>query len=43
MMIGLKLAREVNAKQRDNLVDIAGYVKCVDMIDEHIEKASNGV
>ena len=33
MMIGLKLAREVNTPKRDNLVDIAGYVKCVDMID----------
>jgi hypothetical protein len=43
MMIGLKQAREVNSKSRDNLVDMAGYVKCVDMIDEHIEKASNGV
>jgi hypothetical protein len=43
MMIGLKLAREVNTKKRDNLVDMAGYIKCVDMIDEHIEKASNGV
>lgn len=34
MMIGLKLAREVNAPKRDNLVDAAGYVKCVDMIDQ---------
>lgn len=35
MMIGLKLAREVNSPKRDNLVDAAGYVKCVDMIDEY--------
>lgn len=34
MMVGLKLAREVNAPKRDNLVDAAGYVKCVDMIDQ---------
>jgi len=34
MMIGLKLAREVNSPKRDNILDIAGYVKCVDMIDE---------
>jgi hypothetical protein len=33
MMIGLKLAREVNSPKHDNLVDIAGYVKCVSMID----------
>lgn len=32
-MIGLKLAREVNSTKRDNLIDAAGYVKCVDMID----------
>lgn len=36
MMIGLKLAREVNTPKRDNLIDAAGYVKCVDMIDEAI-------
>lgn len=34
MMIGLKLAREINTPKRDNLLDAAGYVKCVDMIDE---------
>jgi hypothetical protein len=34
MMIGLKLAREANSPKRDNILDIAGYVKCVDMIDE---------
>lgn len=33
MMVCLKLAREGNTPKRDNLVDIAGYVKCVDMID----------
>lgn len=33
MMIGLKLAREANTPKLDNLVDIAGYVKCVEMID----------
>ncbi|MDE2102854.1 MAG: hypothetical protein KGL39_36760 [Patescibacteria group bacterium] len=33
MMIGLKLAREVNTPKRDNLVDIAGYVNCLEMID----------
>lgn len=34
LMIGLKLAREANTPKRDNLIDIAGYVKCVEMIDE---------
>lgn len=43
MMIGLKLAREVNTQKRDNLVDCAGYVKMVDMIDEVIAQANNGV
>lgn len=33
MMIGLKLARETNTPKLDNLVDIAGYVQCLDMID----------
>lgn len=43
MMVGLKLAREINTPKRDNLVDAAGYIKCVDMIDEHDEKSKNGV
>jgi len=43
MMIGLKLAREINSPKRDNLIDAAGYIKCVDMIDEHVEKAVNGI
>jgi hypothetical protein len=34
MMIALKLARESHSPKRDNLVDIAGYVKCVEMIDD---------
>lgn len=43
MMIGLKLAREVNTAKRDNLVDIAGYVKCLDMIDAADTANRNGV
>ena len=43
MMIGLKLAREINTPKRDNLLDVAGYVKCVDMIDEAIAKKNNGI
>lgn len=42
MMIGLKLAREVNSPKRDNLVDIAGYVKCIDMIDDAVAKGGRG-
>ena len=34
MMISVKLAREVNTPKRDNLVDIAGYVNCCDLIDQ---------
>ena len=34
MMVALKLAREINTPKRDNLVDAAGYLKCVEMIDE---------
>ena len=38
MMIGLKLAREYNTPKRDNLIDIAGYVKCIDMIDAETQR-----
>ena len=38
MMIALKLAREINSPKRDNLVDIAGYAKCADMVDERIKE-----
>jgi len=34
MMIGVKLAREANTAKRDNLIDIAGYIKCIDIIDQ---------
>lgn len=34
MMIALKLAREVNTPKRDNVLDIAGYVNCIDLIDQ---------
>jgi hypothetical protein len=43
LMILLKCARLTNGYKRDSLLDIAGYVKCRDMIAEHAEKASNGV
>lgn len=33
-MIGTKLAREVHRRQRDNLVDIAGYAAVVELIDK---------
>lgn len=33
LMISLKLSREINTPKRDNLVDIAGYVNCIDAID----------
>lgn len=34
MMIALKLAREVNTPKFDNSVDMAGYVQCLDLIDQ---------
>jgi hypothetical protein len=43
MMIGLKLAREIQTPKYDNLVDIAGYVKCLDMIDELVTRKGNGL
>lgn len=43
MMIGLKLAREINTSIRDNLIDIAGYVKCCAMIDDADAANRNGV
>lgn len=33
-MIGMKLAREVNTPKRDNLVDIVGYIRCIELIDQ---------
>ena len=33
-MIGVKLSREVNRPKRDNLVDMAGYAKCVHLCNE---------
>lgn len=38
MMIGLKLAREINAQKRDNILDIAGYVKIIDLIDTETQR-----
>lgn len=36
-MIGTKLAREVHKSQRDNLIDIAGYIGVVELIDKEEE------
>ena len=38
MMIGLKIAREIHKHTRDNLVDMAGYVECIEMIVKEREK-----
>lgn len=43
MMIGLKLAREINTPKRDNLVDIAGYAECAGCIADVVERGKNGV
>jgi hypothetical protein len=33
-MIGVKLAREVNTPKRDNALDVAGYINCLDLIQQ---------
>lgn len=33
-MIGLKIARELASHKRDNLVDIAGYAACLEMLQD---------
>jgi len=33
-MIGVKLAREVSTPKRDNAVDTAGYINCLDLIQQ---------
>ena len=43
LMILLKLARHANARKRDNLVDAAGYLKCLDMIEDAEECMKNGM
>lgn len=32
-MVGLKISREVNKHKRDNLVDIAGYVRLLEKLE----------
>ncbi len=34
MMVWLKIARQVNKPQRDNLVDAAGYLGCVEKVEK---------
>jgi len=38
MMAGMKLSREMYKHKRDNLVDAAGYINCVDMCVQEREK-----
>lgn len=37
-MAAVKISREVNKPKRDNMVDLAGYAKCVSMIHKHTGK-----
>jgi len=37
LMIMLKVAREAHAPKRDNIVDIAGYCRCAERLDEPME------
>lgn len=36
-MVALKVSREVNKRKRDNMVDTAGYAKCVDLCNQEQE------
>ena len=36
-MIWVKVCREVHKAKRDNLVDIAGYARCLEIVGEHQE------
>ena len=33
--IATKICREINAHKRDNLVDIAGYAKAIDLVNQY--------
>jgi hypothetical protein len=39
MMILLKIARQVYTPKRDNLVDICGYARCLEMMIEAVSRA----
>jgi hypothetical protein len=41
MMVAFKIAREVGARKRDNLVDIAGYARTLEMTYEKQDAASS--
>jgi len=38
MMVGLKIAREIHRHTRENLLDMAGYIECIEMIIKEREK-----
>lgn len=38
MMIGVKLAREVNTSKEDNWIDTMGYATCVDRMSERLRE-----
>ena len=40
-MVGVKISREVHEHKRDNLVDGAGYLKTVMMVEEEQERRAN--
>lgn len=39
-MVCVKVSREINRPKRDNRVDIAGYINCLQMIQELVESES---
>lgn len=38
-MIAVKISRHINRPKRDNLVDICGYAKCVDVVEKYVPPA----
>lgn len=44
-MVGVKLAREAHLPKRDNLVDIAGYTKCIELVidEREVRKAHSAI
>jgi hypothetical protein len=37
-MIGMKLVRESHKAKRDNIVDIIGYARCIERLEEWVER-----
>ena len=40
-MVAVKLAREIHFPKRDNLVDIVGYIRTIEMLEEKADSDAN--